>query len=162
MCTRGRLIDGMYTIVNVHAKIEISNTKYSKDEGEISNCPRLSFLYHVFCTDTQETYVMECNQETMINIAGDIWKQENANFTAAMNQNVIIPSVTYGEFLNSANRSVYKGRLNVPPRKGPCLVAVLLNGQHMAGSPIKLMSSPGFACAELSYAEKMFKGKQFL
>ncbi len=158
----GKVINEQYTVAKVYAKIEVSTIKFAKDGVEISNCPRFDFLYHILCTDTQETFAMECKQEAMINIVSDIWNKENAKSRTPLRQNVITPSATYGVFLNAANRTIYKGRLNVPFRKGPCLVAVLLNGQHIAGSPVKLMSNPGFACAELSYAEKLFKENTFM
>ena len=74
---------------------------------------------------------------------------------------VIVPSATHGSLLNAANQSMFKGHLNVPHCKGPCMVAVLLNGMHI-GCPNEINVFSGLACPNLSYAVKSFEEHSFL
>ena len=155
------MIGDRYTIVRVYCKSEKSYISNTKEDASTSCCPSYEFLYHIYCIDTQETYALRANQESIINIIRQQWNSNVPEMNSMSTHTVIVPSATHGSFLNAANQSMFKGHLNVPHCKGPCMVAVLLNGMHIGCSPIKLMSFPGLACPNLSYAVKSFEEHSF-
>ena len=157
----GKLIGDRYTIVRVYGKSEDSYISNTKKHATTSCCSSYEFLYHIYCIDTQETYALRADQESIINIIRQQWDSDVPEHNSMSTNTAIVPSATCRSFLNAANQSMFKGHLNVPRCKGPCMVAVLLNGMHIGCSPIKLMSFPGLACQNLSYAVKLFEEDSF-
>ena len=153
---RGIQVGNDYAVVTIHMKIRTHNTPtYTSHTGThtTSCCPRITILYHFHFMDSHSVFVGTCTETGLMQLQ-------------RMNQNLLIkgglwanktlgdgPPLSTGSCLQSIDKLQYKSQICAPPIKGPCLVAVLLDGQHICGSPIQAECTSGHVSSSRSYVK---------
>ena len=160
---RGLKLSGSYAVATVHVKLTESRDVVKEEQKRVgeqggvnlvdnatSSCPLCSFLFHIYFPDSHETFAIACSQGAMIKLTEAMRGKGRKTSTVAVHSGDG-PPVASGSVLHSVDKDVYKGEILAPSMKGPCLIGIMLDGQHVIGSPLQAVAGHGKASAERSH-----------